>query len=55
MSTSREPPVREMVKFNMWIDRELRDKAEKIAAEDNRSLASLIVKLLREHLKRRSA
>jgi predicted HicB family RNase H-like nuclease len=55
MSTSRERPVREMVKFNMWIDRELRDEAEKIAAEDNRSLASLIVKLLREHLKRGSA
>ena len=36
----------------MRIDRKLKAEAEKAAAEDNRSLASLIVKLLRDYLKK---
>jgi hypothetical protein len=35
------------------MDRRLKAEAEKAAREDNRSLASLIVKLLHDHLKRR--
>jgi predicted HicB family RNase H-like nuclease len=45
--------VKDMTKFNMRIDRKLKSEAEKAAAEDNRSLAGLIVKLLRDHLKAR--
>ena len=52
MSTKRKrPPVKD-TKFNMRIDRALKAEAEKAAAADNRSLASLIVKLLREHLEK---
>jgi predicted HicB family RNase H-like nuclease len=53
MSTGRKRPVKDSIKFNMRIDRKLKDEAEKVAAEDNRSLAGLIVKLLRDHLKKR--
>jgi hypothetical protein len=55
MSTVRKQPVRDTVKFNMRIDRKLKAEADKAAAEDNRSLAGLIVKLLRDHLKRRQS
>jgi len=34
----------------MRLDRKLKAEAEKAAAEDNRSLAGLIVKLLRDYL-----
>jgi predicted HicB family RNase H-like nuclease len=43
-------PVKD-VKFNMRLDSDLKQRAERAAAEDNRSLASLIEKLLREYLK----
>jgi hypothetical protein len=36
----------------MRIDRKLKAAAEKAAVEDNRSLAGLIVKLLRDYLDR---
>jgi predicted HicB family RNase H-like nuclease len=53
MSTPpRKPPVKD-IKFNLRIDRELKAEAEKAAAEDDRSLAGLIVKLLRDYLKKR--
>jgi len=41
------------IKFNLRMERKLKDEAEKAAAEDGRSLAGLIVKLLRDHLKKR--
>jgi predicted HicB family RNase H-like nuclease len=41
---------RNVTTFNMRIDRKLKAEAEKAAASDNRSLAGLIVKLLRDHL-----
>jgi predicted HicB family RNase H-like nuclease len=37
----------------MRMDRKLKAEAEKAAAEDGRSLANLIVQLLRDHLKGR--
>jgi hypothetical protein len=51
MSIRRKPPT-SSTKFNMRIDRKLKVAAEKAAAEDNRSLAGLIVKLLRNYLDR---
>jgi predicted HicB family RNase H-like nuclease len=48
-TTPRKLPVKDL-KFNLRIDRELKAAAEKAAAKDNRSLASLIVKLLRDYL-----
>jgi predicted HicB family RNase H-like nuclease len=39
-----------MTTFNLRIDRKLKADAEKAAAADGRSLANLIVQLLREHL-----
>ena len=39
-------------RINLRIERKLKDEAEKAAAEDNRSLAGLIVKLLRDYLKK---
>jgi predicted HicB family RNase H-like nuclease len=45
--------VKDTTKFNMRIDRKLKAQAEKAAAEDNRSLAGLIVKLLRDYLEKR--
>ena len=41
---------RNVTTFNMRIDRKLKEEAEKAAAADNRSLAGLIVKLLRDYL-----
>jgi predicted HicB family RNase H-like nuclease len=38
------------IKFNFRIDRKLKEDAERAAAADNRSLASLIVKLLQDYL-----
>jgi predicted HicB family RNase H-like nuclease len=51
-TTPRKHPVKD-IKFNFRIDRKLKAEAEKAAAEDNRSLAGLIVKLLRDHLSKR--
>jgi predicted HicB family RNase H-like nuclease len=51
MSIPRKPPT-SSTKFNMRIDRKLKAAAEKAAVEDNRSLAGLIVKLLRDYLDR---
>ena len=39
-------------RFEMRIDRKLKEDAEKAAAEDDRSLADLVAKLLRDHLKK---
>ena len=39
-------------RFEMRIDRKLKEDAEKAAAEDDRSLADLIAKLLRDYLKK---
>ena len=52
MSTGRKRPVKD-IKFNMRIDRKLKAAAEKAAAEDSRSLSSLIEKLLRDYLSQR--
>ena len=38
---------------NLRIDPKLKAAAEKAAAEDNRSLTSLVEKLLMDHLKKR--
>jgi len=47
MSTPpRKLPVKN-IKFNLRMDRKLKEAAEKAAAEDNRSLAGLMIKLLR--------
>jgi hypothetical protein len=43
---------KDMTRFEMRLDRKLKAEAEKAAAEDNRSLAGLIVKLLRDYLKK---
>ena len=40
-------------RFEMRMDHKLKAEAEKAAAEDNRSLAGLIVKLLRDYLNKR--
>ena len=40
-------------RFEMRIDRKLKEEAEMAAAEDERSLADLIAKLLRDYLKKR--
>jgi predicted HicB family RNase H-like nuclease len=45
----RRRPVKD-IKFNFRIDRKLKEDAERAAAADNRSLASLIVKLLQDYL-----
>jgi predicted HicB family RNase H-like nuclease len=42
-----------MTRFEMRIDRKLKAEAENAAAADDRSLAGLIVKLLRDYLKKR--
>ena len=52
MSTGRKRPVKD-IKFNMRFDRKLKAAAEKAAAEDSRSLSSLIEKLLRDYLSQR--
>jgi predicted HicB family RNase H-like nuclease len=49
MSTKRKRPVKD-VKFNMRFDRKLKADAERAAAEDSRTLAGLIEKLLRDYL-----
>jgi len=40
-------------RFEMRLDRKLKEQAEIAAAEDDRSLADLIAKLLRDYLKKR--
>ena len=50
MSTKRA--VKDMTKFNMRIDRKLKEAAEKLAEDDQRSLASLIIKLLTDAVKK---
>jgi predicted HicB family RNase H-like nuclease len=53
MSTPpRKHPVKD-TKFNLRMDRKLKADAERAAAADGRSLAGLIIKLLRDHLSRR--
>jgi hypothetical protein len=52
MSIARKQPVKD-TRFEMRIDRKLKAEAERVAAEDNRSLAGLIVKLLRDYLEKR--
>ena len=47
----RRRPVKD-ARFEMRIDRKLKEDAEKAAAEDDRSLADLIAKLLRDYLKK---
>jgi hypothetical protein len=49
---SKKQPVKNS-RFEMRMDSKLKAEAERAAASDNRSLASLIVKLLRDHLKQR--
>jgi predicted HicB family RNase H-like nuclease len=43
-----------MTKFNMRIDRKLKEAAERLAEDDQRSLASLIIKLLTDAVKKHS-
>jgi hypothetical protein len=52
MSTKRRA-AKDMTKFNMRIDRKLKEAAEKLAEDDQRSLASLIIKLLTDAVKKR--
>jgi predicted HicB family RNase H-like nuclease len=51
MSTKRRA-AKDMTKFNMRIDRKLKEAAEKLAEDDQRSLASLIIKLLTDAVKK---
>ena len=46
---SRRREVKQMMRINLRIEQKLKEAAEKAAEQDQRTLTSLILKLLAEH------